>query len=81
MSEDTCYSPSSFFLNQIQCCLSSNMPNPKGSIMMDIMDWILSPQNSDDVESSLPPNVTVFGDRIQRGNQVEMKSLVHYSGS
>ena len=49
--------------------------------MMDIMDWILSPQNSDDVESSLPPNVTVFGDRIQRGNQVEMKSLVHYSGS
>ena len=31
--------------------------------------------------SSLPPNVTVFGDRIQRGNQVEMKSLVHYSGS
>ena len=48
---------------------------------MDIMGWILSPKNSDYIESSLPQNVTVFGDGIQRGNQVEMKSLVLYSGS
>ena len=57
------------------------MPNPKGSVTMDIMGWILSPKNSDYIESSLPQNVTVFGDGIQRGNQVEMKSLVLYSES